>query len=61
MVRKTNKRRGVNMGFFSELDMEYRRLRRSRPFRTPKYASYILKYYNKRRKSNDTNRNKDNK
>ena len=49
------------MGFFSELDMEYRKLRRSRPFRTPKYAEYVMKYYNKRRKSNDKNRNKDNK
>ena len=49
------------MGFFSELDMEYRRLRRSRPFRTPKYASYIIEYYKKRRKNSETTRNKDNK
>tara|TARA_Y100000593_G_C4230466_1_gene296719 strand:- start:60 stop:209 length:150 start_codon:yes stop_codon:yes gene_type:complete len=49
------------MGFFSELDMEYQQKGYSRPFRTPKYAEYVMKYYNKRRKSNDKNRNKDNK
>ena len=49
------------MGFFSELDMKYRELRRSRPFRTPKYADYIIEYYRKRRQKDETTRNKDNK
>jgi len=49
------------MGFFSELDMELRKLKCSRPFRTPKYASYIIEYYRKRRQKDETTRNKDNK
>jgi len=41
--------------------MEYQQKGYSRPFRTPKYASYIIEYYRKRRQKDETTRNKDNK
>ena len=49
------------MGFFSELDYELEKLRRSRPFSTPQYAEYIIEYYRKRRQKDEATRNKDNK
>jgi hypothetical protein len=43
------------MGFFSELDMEYRQKGYSRPFMTPIYSEYILKQYKKKRKEDKSN------